>query len=66
MKSSAPVFTRQNPFEPASKVGKAHYHPSCKQSLSKKEKKNDSESRTFKPTIQSTITQSELREPTAV
>lgn len=33
------MFTRQNPFEPASKVGKAHYHPSCKQSLSKKEKK---------------------------
>ncbi|XP_063734897.1 proline and serine-rich protein 3 isoform X2 [Eleginops maclovinus] len=39
MKSSLPVFTRQNPFEPASKVGKAHYHPSLKQSLSKKDKK---------------------------
>ncbi|XP_010787972.1 proline and serine-rich protein 3 isoform X1 [Notothenia coriiceps] len=39
MKSSTPVFTRQNPFEPASKVGKAHHHPSRKQSLSKKEKK---------------------------
>lgn len=31
--------SRQNPFQPASRVGKAHYHPSCNQSLSKKEKK---------------------------
>ena len=33
------MFTRQNPFQPASRVGKAHYHPSRNQSLSKKEKK---------------------------
>ncbi|XP_045900139.1 proline and serine-rich protein 3 isoform X1 [Micropterus dolomieu] len=38
MKSSGPVFTRQNPFQPASRVG-THYHPSCSQSLSKKKKK---------------------------
>lgn len=37
--NSGPVFTRQNPFQPASRVGKAHYHPSCNQSLSKKKKK---------------------------
>ncbi|KAM8734662.1 proline and serine-rich protein 3 isoform 2-T3 [Acanthopagrus schlegelii] len=41
MKSSGPVFTRQNPFQPASRVGKAHYHPSRNQSLSKKEKKTN-------------------------
>ncbi|XP_030249195.1 proline and serine-rich protein 3 isoform X2 [Sparus aurata] len=41
MKSSRPVFTRQNPFQPASRVGKAHYHPSRNQSLSKKEKKTN-------------------------
>ncbi|XP_073342318.1 proline and serine-rich protein 3 isoform X2 [Pagrus major] len=41
MKSSGPVFTRQNPFQPASRVGKAHYHPSRSQSLSKKEKKTN-------------------------
>ncbi|XP_070767470.1 proline and serine-rich protein 3 [Enoplosus armatus] len=39
MKSSGPVFTRQNPFQPASKVGKAHYHPSHNQSLSRNKKK---------------------------
>ncbi|XP_044063603.1 proline and serine-rich protein 3 isoform X2 [Siniperca chuatsi] len=39
MKSSGPVFTRQKPFQPASKVGKAHYHPSCNQSPSRKKKK---------------------------
>ncbi|KAE8288658.1 Proline and serine-rich protein 3 [Larimichthys crocea] len=39
MKSSGPVFTRQNPFQPASRLGKTHYHPSRKQPLSKKEKK---------------------------
>ncbi|XP_017281919.1 proline and serine-rich protein 3 isoform X2 [Kryptolebias marmoratus] len=39
MKSSGPVFTRQNPFPSASTVRRAHYHPSRKQSLSKKEKK---------------------------
>ncbi|XP_038129470.1 proline and serine-rich protein 3 isoform X1 [Cyprinodon tularosa] len=39
MKSSGSVFTRQNPFPPASRVKRAHYHPSCKQSLSQKEKK---------------------------
>nr|XP_020475750.1 proline and serine-rich protein 3 isoform X2 [Monopterus albus] len=38
MKSSGPVFTRQNPFQPASNVRKAHYHPSCNQALSKKKK----------------------------
>lgn len=32
------MFTRQNPFQPASRVG-THYHPSCSQSLSKKKKK---------------------------
>uniref|UniRef100_A0A3P8T8G3 Proline and serine rich 3 n=1 Tax=Amphiprion percula TaxID=161767 RepID=A0A3P8T8G3_AMPPE len=39
MKSSDPVFTRQNPFPPASSVRRAHYHPSRNQVLSKKEKK---------------------------
>ncbi|XP_041797871.1 proline and serine-rich protein 3 isoform X2 [Chelmon rostratus] len=39
MQSSGPVFTRQNPFQPASRVGRAHYHPSRNQILSKKEKK---------------------------
>ncbi|XP_059194507.1 proline and serine-rich protein 3 [Centropristis striata] len=39
MKSSGPLFTRQNPFPPASRVGKAHYHPSSNQSLSKNKKK---------------------------
>ncbi|KAM4735260.1 proline and serine-rich protein 3 [Anableps anableps] len=39
MKSSGPVFTRQNPFPPVSTVKRAHYHPSRKQSLSKKDKK---------------------------
>ncbi|AWO96803.1 putative proline and serine-rich protein 3 isoform 2 [Scophthalmus maximus] len=39
MKSSAPLFTKRNPFQPAPKVGKAHYHPSCNQSLSKEKKK---------------------------
>ncbi|XP_023275596.1 proline and serine-rich protein 3 isoform X2 [Seriola lalandi dorsalis] len=39
MKSSGSLFTRQNPFQPASRVGNAHYHPSCNQSLSKKQKK---------------------------
>ncbi|KAM4567716.1 proline and serine-rich protein 3 [Fundulus diaphanus] len=38
MKSSGPVFTRQNPFPPASTAKRGHYHPSRKQSLSKKEK----------------------------
>ncbi|XP_054478257.1 proline and serine-rich protein 3 isoform X2 [Anoplopoma fimbria] len=38
MKSS-PVFTRQNPFQPASRGGKGHYHPSCNQPLSKKKRK---------------------------
>ncbi|XP_019131144.2 proline and serine-rich protein 3 isoform X2 [Larimichthys crocea] len=31
--------SRQNPFQPASRLGKTHYHPSRKQPLSKKEKK---------------------------
>ncbi|XP_070822719.1 proline and serine-rich protein 3 isoform X2 [Chaetodon trifascialis] len=39
MKSSGPVFSRQNPFQPASREGRAHYHPSRNQILSKKEKK---------------------------
>ncbi|XP_019948272.2 proline and serine-rich protein 3 isoform X1 [Paralichthys olivaceus] len=39
MKSSGALFTRQNPFPPASREGKVHYHPSCKQSLSKEKKK---------------------------
>uniref|UniRef100_A0A3Q1GK08 Proline and serine rich 3 n=1 Tax=Acanthochromis polyacanthus TaxID=80966 RepID=A0A3Q1GK08_9TELE len=39
MKSSGPVFTRQNPFPPASTVRRTHYHPSRNQALSKKEKK---------------------------
>ncbi|XP_014885357.1 proline and serine-rich protein 3 [Poecilia latipinna] len=40
MKSSGPLFTRQNPFPPVSTVKtRAHYHPSRKKSLSKKEKK---------------------------
>nr|XP_046255329.1 proline and serine-rich protein 3 isoform X2 [Scatophagus argus] len=39
MKSSGPVFTRQNPFQPASRAGKVHYHPSRNRPLSKKEKK---------------------------
>ncbi|KAM9353403.1 proline and serine-rich protein 3 [Symphorus nematophorus] len=39
MKSSGPVFTRQNPFQPASRVRKSHYHPSRNQPLSKKDKK---------------------------
>ncbi|KAF7657241.1 hypothetical protein LDENG_00029910 [Lucifuga dentata] len=39
MKSSDAVFTRQNPFLPTSPVGKTHYHPSCTQRLSKKNKK---------------------------
>ncbi|XP_027868641.1 proline and serine-rich protein 3 [Xiphophorus couchianus] len=40
MKSSGPLFTRQNPFPPVSTVKtRAHYYPSRKKSLSKKEKK---------------------------
>uniref|UniRef100_A0A3Q3MLJ2 Proline and serine rich 3 n=1 Tax=Mastacembelus armatus TaxID=205130 RepID=A0A3Q3MLJ2_9TELE len=39
MKSSAPVFTRKNPFQPASRVGKTHYHPSRNQALSKRKRK---------------------------
>ncbi|XP_039972921.1 proline and serine-rich protein 3 isoform X2 [Xiphias gladius] len=39
MKSSGPLFGRQNPFQPASRVGKAHYHSSCNQSVLKKKKK---------------------------
>ncbi|XP_068180747.1 proline and serine-rich protein 3 isoform X2 [Antennarius striatus] len=39
MKSSRPLFTRQNPFQTTSRVEKAHYHPSHKKTLSKKEKK---------------------------
>ncbi|XP_040899751.1 proline and serine-rich protein 3 isoform X2 [Toxotes jaculatrix] len=39
MKSSGPLFARQKPFQPASRVGKAHYHPSCNQALSKTKKK---------------------------
>ncbi|XP_031708420.1 proline and serine-rich protein 3 isoform X3 [Anarrhichthys ocellatus] len=35
MKSSSPVFSRQNPFQ-LSRGGKGYYHPSCNQSLSKK------------------------------
>ncbi|KAM4580358.1 proline and serine-rich protein 3 isoform 2-T2 [Odontesthes bonariensis] len=39
MKSSGPVFTKQNPFPPASTVRRReNYHPSVKQSLSKREK----------------------------
>ncbi|XP_070690746.1 proline and serine-rich protein 3 isoform X2 [Pempheris klunzingeri] len=38
MKSSGPVFTRQNPFQSTSRVGKSHYHPSCTKSLSNKKK----------------------------
>ncbi|XP_039661371.1 proline and serine-rich protein 3 isoform X2 [Perca fluviatilis] len=41
MKSSGPVFTRKNPFQPASRVGKAYYHPSHNQSLSNKKKKTN-------------------------
>ncbi|XP_074510131.1 proline and serine-rich protein 3 isoform X1 [Sebastes fasciatus] len=37
--SKAVMKSRQNPFKPASKVGKSYYHPSCNQSLSKKKKK---------------------------
>ncbi|GLD72959.1 proline and serine-rich protein 3 isoform X1 [Lates japonicus] len=44
MKSSCPLFTRQNPFQPASRVGKSHYHPSSNQSLSKKKEKDNFES----------------------
>lgn len=36
---SEPLFTRQNPFHPASRGGNDHYHPSRKHSLSQKEKK---------------------------
>ncbi|XP_043973396.1 proline and serine-rich protein 3 isoform X2 [Gambusia affinis] len=40
MKSSEPLFTRQNPFPPVSTVKtRAHYYPSRKKSLSKNEKK---------------------------
>ncbi|XP_049440562.1 proline and serine-rich protein 3 isoform X1 [Epinephelus fuscoguttatus] len=39
MKSSEPVFTRQNPFQPASRLGRTHYHPSRNQPLSNKKKK---------------------------
>uniref|UniRef100_UPI003AAD0C3C proline and serine-rich protein 3 isoform X1 n=1 Tax=Centroberyx gerrardi TaxID=166262 RepID=UPI003AAD0C3C len=39
MKSSGAVFTKQNPFPPASAVGKTYYHPSRIQCLSKKKKK---------------------------
>ncbi|XP_035019360.2 proline and serine-rich protein 3 isoform X2 [Hippoglossus stenolepis] len=39
MNSSGALFTRQNPFQPAPREGKVHYHPSCNQSLSKKKKK---------------------------
>lgn len=33
------MFTKQNPFPPASKVRRSHYHPSSNQPLSKNEKK---------------------------
>ncbi|CAB1416812.1 unnamed protein product [Pleuronectes platessa] len=39
MNSSGALFTRQNPFQPAPREGKVHYHPSCNQALSKKKKK---------------------------
>ncbi|KAM4601210.1 proline and serine-rich protein 3 [Polymixia lowei] len=39
MKSSGAVFTRQNPFPPASPMGKTYYHPSRIQNLSKKKRK---------------------------
>ncbi|XP_026227495.1 proline and serine-rich protein 3 [Anabas testudineus] len=39
MKSSIPVFTRQNPFQSVSRGGKTHYHPSGSQCLTKKKKK---------------------------
>ncbi|XP_067366138.1 proline and serine-rich protein 3 isoform X2 [Channa argus] len=39
MKSSGPVFTRQNPFQSAPRVGKTHYNPSQKQAVTKKKKK---------------------------
>ncbi|KAK2844412.1 hypothetical protein Q5P01_011071 [Channa striata] len=39
MKSSGPVFTRQNPFQSASRVGRTHYHPSQKQAVTKQNKK---------------------------
>ncbi|XP_054903953.1 proline and serine-rich protein 3 [Poeciliopsis prolifica] len=40
MKSSGPLFTKQNPFPPVSTVKtRAHYYPSLKKSLTKKEKK---------------------------
>ncbi|XP_041648823.1 proline and serine-rich protein 3 isoform X2 [Cheilinus undulatus] len=39
MKSSRPVFTRQNPFQQATKVGKTFYHPSSNKSLTQKKKK---------------------------
>uniref|UniRef100_A0A1A7WG73 Chromosome 19 open reading frame 55 n=1 Tax=Iconisemion striatum TaxID=60296 RepID=A0A1A7WG73_9TELE len=38
MKSSGSVFAKKNPVTPASSVRRARYHPSRKQSLSKKEK----------------------------
>ncbi|KAG7242178.1 hypothetical protein INR49_024224 [Caranx melampygus] len=39
MKSSGPLFTRQNPLPAATRVGKAQCYPSRSQSLSKKKKK---------------------------
>ncbi|XP_008321764.1 proline and serine-rich protein 3 isoform X2 [Cynoglossus semilaevis] len=36
MKSSGPLFTRQNPFQSTSKVGNTHYYPSPKLSTKKK------------------------------
>ncbi|XP_029929222.1 proline and serine-rich protein 3 isoform X2 [Myripristis murdjan] len=38
MKSSGAVFTKKNPFQPASSLGKTHYHPTRKQCLSKKKR----------------------------
>ncbi|XP_029360342.1 proline and serine-rich protein 3 isoform X2 [Echeneis naucrates] len=38
MKSSDSLFTRQNPFQSTSRVGKTHYHPTSNQILSKRKK----------------------------
>ncbi|XP_071326777.1 proline and serine-rich protein 3 isoform X2 [Trachinotus anak] len=39
MKSSGRLFTRQDPFQPAPRLGRVQDYPSCNQSLSKKKKK---------------------------
>lgn len=61
MKSSEPLFTRQNPFKPASRGRKTHYYPSRLHSLSEEEKQTSLSPERLKkqPTAQNHQQQSE-------